>query len=1653
MVTTTTDPNMIPMQSSTAVGDSTSDNSIPMQSSITDKPTVPLSEKVLDERSVKNHVALGENSPGPYELRKWEEMGLLDSKVGEIAYGQSVKDMQLRTSMITEMSQGAARQGRQLSDIEKETILTLSSADLQRMQRDPNTFLQEEYAKRVTNTAVARGVDNPLDWDPQSQELGYQIIDGMQNFVAKKEIATRLSQNASAQADQQSWIGWGVDVGKEFVAGYTWTKTKDAVEDYTGKNTPVTSLLPGSNLEEQISYLYSLPPKEMHATAKATIDGLMKDNPQLAARFASAITSYGSANVDNLLIAGTDLLTIGLLAPVKAAVRGLAGVGRMSASAAASAVATKVPTAVLDKGARLAEMLKPVAKAVTKREPTVAEVADAMGDVKESATQSTRAKVDEARQGMRGTDVKSMNQLDNEIVSTYRPQSILEGPTFALSREPAERVVQYMQRYADSALSKLYTDPLAVAKLGPQALKQATDEAFDLFSIQYRRLEDTVLDFDIRNVDGGGLTVRLGKNDATLFATKAQAEIVARDLYGLPEGSFTVGERLGGAFLEVFRPFDLTSKGVKNARRMDIKTDATPTSNNFIGQYLTQWRTGDDVLPDSVVRSFKRSIYGGSALLKNLLEQHKLMGKVKHPEDFMSFLKHQQTQINPTDPSKLGHFSKTIGEMEIEWAGRFNRLPTEAEVTAYFAYTSINNTHYAFLNMSYWLDKTSRGLMDNYISGLSKPVEGKVVKNIPSAKDEPATVLFFDESGKATIYNTKYNTKPFKGQTEKPQEIVDRLLKEKGFMITQISDTGQIALRDMPELADLAKTNKVGRINFVVSKQVDSKALSYQQIPYRPGGHHMMPEGFFVRQPQLYVNENGKGTYYGDTNIFHAPNEKAAQRMSESMDKARILLRDTFDAVGRKKKGVTDAQVQAFEAYVKANLPISPKDFKKQFTGKSAYLDMNNPIMYSISDANLDSAKDLKTLMGLKDYARGSDSQYNLYKGMPNMQYALQRGDQLQEAYLAGTKENPLLGIQPSTLLDPMAAMERSMGSMRGGRYLENLRFDTSERFLAEFSDLLDLSDKKFVNDPFLASTSAPFKEAKNLPRQDQMRLNQAIAYRDRFQQFLGFRTHADERVAYLADKVLAGQSPDLAQGWRSSMYNILSDPDPVSKFKNLAFHYKIGLFNPKHLLLQANSWAHTVGILGIKTGGQAGLTAMIQNIVMHSPDDLTEVGAKMISKLGWSSKDEFLEATRSLARSGYENVGKEVATREQHARARVVPTKAGEILEHGTWFFDKGESFMRRTSWNGAYLEWRRANPTAKMTDDVIDRLINRADLLNVNMSQASNAAWQQGFMSIPTQFMSYQIRLTEQLLSKRLTGAEKRRLFGTYAALYGVPVTTAVGSFGMLPAHNTIKEMALANQIDIEDNMILNAMNEGILGLLADGIFWEDVNFQERYGPYGSSIINDILSGDKTGFEMLMGASGSVLGEQMAAVAPVIPWLWRAVNPYADENPPLSLSDFSEVLRPITTFSATEKWIIAMKTGEYQTRKGFKVDEGNEGIHAFLYSYLGLQPQRIEDMYKLMGNRKDRQAFVQKMSEQISKDTEKMLNAKSQEDATYYHKRIIARQAMLEPAEQSTAIRRSLEGRRSLMESQVLYHRPKSAEEQDFNNSLYRKWMNRKD
>src|SRR5690606_8579321 len=276
----------------------------------------------------------------------------------------------------------------------------------------------------------------------------------------------------------------------------------------------------------------------------------------------------------------------------------------------------------------------------------------------------------------------------------------------------------------------------------------------------------------------------------------------------------------------------------------------------------------------------------------------------------------------------------------------------------------------------------------------------------------------------------------------------------------------------------------------------------------------------------------------------------------------------------------------------------------------------------------------------------------------------------------------------------------------------------------------------------------------------------------------------------------------------------------------------------------------HVIGVAGPVNGWKGFEAAMAQRWAMVAPQHVDYIAKKIP---GWKA-DEFKESFEWAQKSGWYRIGREVAVQSDYLDEAMVQGFGSKILEKGKWFFNEGERIVRMAAWNAAYLEWKQANPGKALNGAAAETILNRADLLSVNMTAASNSSWQRGVIGIPTQFFAYQARLAEQFLGKRLTPQEKARAFATYSIVYGIPVAMGAPT-ALWPMHETIKEWALQNGYEPEGP--LRFLDEGLMSVIVESLAGEQYNVSERYGPGGLPFIEDIISGDTTILEALGGVS----------------------------------------------------------------------------------------------------------------------------------------------------------------------------------------------------
>jgi hypothetical protein len=341
-----------------------------------------------------------------------------------------------------------------------------------------------------------------------------------------------------------------------------------------------------------------------------------------------------------------------------------------------------------------------------------------------------------------------------------------------------------------------------------------------------------------------------------------------------------------------------------------------------------------------------------------------------------------------------------------------------------------------------------------------------------------------------------------------------------------------------------------------------------------------------------------------------------------------------------------------------------------------------------------------------------------------------------------------------------------------------------------------------------------------------------------------------------------------------------------------------------------------------------------------------------MDSKLtnwGWKP-GQFTESFDALQRSGFWNVGGEYSMVDQFFAPKMITGGTEKFLDAGTVFFREGELMTRLAAWQSAYLEFRAAKPTAKLKDSDIKAMIARADLMTVNMSRASNASFQQGILSVPTQFLSYPIRLAEQMLGKRLTADEKARAFLTYGLAYGIPVTAGIG-VGVWPVFESFRTKLLEKGIDYDDSALKQLFMDGLPAMMLEAITGTKYDLGSRFGPGGSPIIKNLFEGKY--LETMFGASGSVIKDAVKVSAPFYYWAISAMNPSDTETYPITVSDLIDVGSVVSTGNQVRIFYNAVFAGEYVTRNNMEVSSKITAAQGFLMAISGTKPQEINDMW----------------------------------------------------------------------------------------------------
>lgn len=1125
---------------------------------------------------------------------------------------------------------------------------------------------------------------------------------------------------------------------------------------------------------------------------------------------------------------------------------------------------------------------------------------------------------------------------------------------------------------------------------------------------------------------------RVGNLQAGLFESEAQARYYADQVYKLGD-AYSVKPQGTGYYVSITKAVDETLPSVRDL----LITPKTTSKHGFFDNWLGALRTPDEKVSELATENRKVAVNAPKALYKHIRPIAEEIGKLNNrwagvkkqlglgDTEFGELERILEKNRDFYDPeTKLrGQYYRTIGELERAWLAEFNKVPTEQQTKAYFATTILNDVDYVQRNLNYATQVSRLGVEkikphisikgeDGTIQKLNLGAfPGRVRDSIPWKNPEDAGILIVDHNTSNARYYDKSQV------TRDVRREIEAKVKNQGYKIIEVAQPTERPLKGIGHDSEI--------INHLVVRDFEAGRFDWLNYPYRPGGHVIYNDRYFVKQPIIRrkdtTTEKGRyssfGHYYeGDVSLLNVADHKTAVRMSEDLEKARQLY-------------VAKAE-QALKDHLESRTPYSLEDWKAFFEGRElpdgsktpAILSPDHPITWTESGRNVPDMDHYKGVLqrNYPNFTNTTRSGYNISALLDKKFYG-QRDPNLPRLEKYGTEQNPLFRLNDPRLAKPLDAMNSGVANAIRTRYMGDYKASAAEHFIQEFADVMqpEYTLERMRSNPLYYLHNPPL----DTETSNKARLAMARQVRMRTLNFLGTHTELKTQVDYVQRKLIdtiysvGGQK----KGDWVSDHLLPSTTDPFTYARSAAFHLNLGLFNPVQFIVQGMAAVHAVAIAGVGHGIPGMGKAMLMQALRHTENPkILEHYAGIASRLGLDPED-FKTSFKLLQETGFDHIGRETSWRNDVQDPKLYQGAFGKFLSWGAIPFNTGESFGRLTAWNTAFSEWRAANPGKAIGTLERNQILNRADLLSGNMTRASHATFEHGIMSIPTQYWAWKLRMMEQVLGTRLTGVEKARMLATYSVLFGLPVGLNT-ALPIWPMYSEAHQAAMRNNIKTDPRAI-HLLMEGAFESAVKELVGKDYNIPTRYGPDGMPIFRDVIMGDKGIFDLLQGASGSTLGSLFKTANP----LFRYATSMFDDTWKPNIEDFVEASRGISGANNMLRAYYALNTGRYISRNHTLVTDTLTNTDAVLMAFGGLLPQELGDTGDLIRYLKNQKGERNALNQQFALMFRRGLEAFASGNQTFGEQYMRRAKAVLEgggvpPHEQAALVHKVFSEHRTL-------------------------------
>jgi hypothetical protein len=1104
------------------------------------------------------------------------------------------------------------------------------------------------------------------------------------------------------------------------------------------------------------------------------------------------------------------------------------------------------------------------------------------------------------------------NVLNNMQVSAVAPEGSLSRVPIAVDASSA------LQR--GQALLATRLDLESRARLSAEELQHAQEVTAKRLERQFTR---EVKDVSVERVElSGGSRVNrtsftLGRKNGGGFANEGQA-----NRYGgsIGHNGTAIQDESGQWFYRVTE--DIPETGFFT-RLLSVKT---PSPWRFL---FNARNVGDEALADAA------QVAGNARnrLLKTLVEPYENTFRGLRGDE-----REAVAQVLQAGDTLGKWFDKdTLGVL---WQRTRNRPPTARELEAYQAAVDINDMEFALRNDDLYTQRQVKGYRTtSFDTGRGRVDRANAIIDRELKGSPPKTRIFDVSTGKHytdDMTQTRWNR-----------------LRGKGY---------QLVTLEVPLKMSDGTTIKT----FLVKGQdMMVENLKRDQIAYRPGGHRMYDGQYFVKQTVVgRQGDTGKEFLENPNTYIVAKTKAEAKYWASRMEAARLAHLDGADLSVIDEIFGGEAGFPTAEDFVRQlDDPLGAYQKDKPF---GVYFDREMPDEYVLTGEAL-------------EFVDPEDTGFNGFLRQTGRMYTGRKGEVL-----------PDFQGERAVLLDPFETINRSLMNISALTAFGDYKIQSVERWMKTFGKYIDRT-----NIPEDWSDLRIFMEAP-LSKGGNEGLNRirsaALAQRQIIKRTLGWKTEndlrADQWARHLSEWVAGDMIDGVVPSIRRAVSGVdwLQDANPVAALRSFAFDLKLGMFNVAQLPLQLSTAVAATAMspeMGMKGWAMIapmrfamGSKLMSKEVLEGRLDELIKRGVHDLG--GFESAKDFKDFARAMTRSGFFDLGGTHGLMDSygaHSTMNGFASGVDRVREAGRFFFFEAERWNRMVAWRIAWDETRKAGLKAG-TPEFAAKLAGRAEEYSFNMSRESQAWWQKGVLSIPTQFWAYNARMLEAMTVGNFTTAQKLRLLASQSLLYGsagIPVVSAISSFAKGKDPDMIME---GGDLELEANPFdspFATLDRGLIDQAVLSFTGADVLVGARYGTGGwvPEVVKNIFGmssyGEVSAADLLGGATYNIMGKVGSDVLRPITEYMAAES--GDQGMPIRREALMRLASNVSILSNLHKSSLVYNYGTLVSGSGTTLVDELPSQVAFA-TMLGINPAEMDQIAAISSMRTSRSDRVKEAS-----------------------------------------------------------------------------------